>query len=88
MTREAIYTPTTGTNKLKETYEVGQILTVLWGEREYLCRVAAFPRNCANDTDHRMLLLPVNASFLGTMTISMENNYYGNVHISEVKIFS
>ena len=48
--------------------------------------VCAFPRNSVNDTDVRMQIKPLDASWFGRLTISNESDWYGNHHISQVTI--
>ena len=83
-----IYTPQTGSNPFPAQFSIGDMVTVTNNNngQTRTGRVSCFPTNSANDTDHRMHVLPTDAIWFGSVTVSMENNSYGNWHISEVTI--
>lgn len=75
-------------------FEIGQKVKVTilsQGNREYIGIVHSFPRNSNPETDIRICIRPDKSideknNWFGSITISAENNYYGNLHISEALI--
>ena len=79
-----IYTPTT-VNPFTE-FNSGDLIEVALAGNTYKGKVTGFPSNGANDTDIRMQVEPADRSWVGRMVISAESNWYGQWHISQVKL--
>lgn len=86
MSKNQIYTP--GAENPFNAFRIGDKLKVTVKEDGFVCigRITAFPKNSLSDNDHRMKIKPVRRDWLGEMTISAENNFYGSYHVSEVEI--
>lgn len=82
-----MYTPTTE-NTLKRDFNVGDKvrLTKLGKnlEQTFDCIVTCFPMHNPNDKDYRMELK--SEQFIGRTTISLIHDYYGCLHITQVKL--
>lgn len=88
MKQATIFTPqVAGVNPLVAQYAKGDILNIQTNDGlQWTGVVEGFPSNSVNDTDFRMRVFPADRTWCGNITISLENNYYGQYHISECKI--
>lgn len=84
-----IYTPQPAgieNNPFVNAYTIGERVQIKYRDKVYDMEVRGFPRNGAHDTDHRIQFKPLSHGLLGYFTVSSENNWYGQKHLSEVEI--